>query len=248
MERRHRAQEKAMRTSRLLALLGLLCAACGGTDDVEYPALAVTLTNTTGPTTGAVRVYAHFQNPVFDSIPVLDQPSLAGQTSIQITPTVLVNAMTQAHARGIPWPNQDSLIFNLIGLNQSTAAFAPDFLLLRSGSTYHFEKLRGNSWVLNKNVLSGSLPLIPPAVNIHGQVGTLGAQLKLASIFIPGSPYSATVQADGSFILPTLAKGIYPINALSQDSLFYTSQDSLNTDSTFSAGSWVPADIVWIVP
>ncbi len=223
-------------------------AACGGTDDVEYPALAVSLTNPDGNTAGTVRVYARFQNPVFDTEAILEQSTPSAQNTVQITPAALVSAMTQAQARGIPWPNSDTIAFNLIGLNPGGQAFASDFLLTRSGSDYRFQKTQGHPWVLNNGVLSGSLALSPPATNLRGQVGLVGETLGLDSIFISGSPFAAAVQADGSFLLPSLPPGIYALNALSRDSLVYTSQDSLNTDSSFTATGWNPAAIIWLSP
>src|SRR4051812_19221137 len=105
----------------LLAALALLCTFCapqekvaGGYDDVENPAIRASLLDTLGQPYGAgeLRVYARYQNPGKDSLPVVERTVPAGTAAI-ITDSVLAAAMGEAKLRGTPWPNADTVEFNL---------------------------------------------------------------------------------------------------------------------------------------
>src|SRR4051794_7394265 len=110
-----------MRASSLatLAALALLCTSCapkekvaGGYDDVENPAIQASLLDTLGRPYGAgeLRVYARYQNPGKDSIPLVER-TVPADATILITDSVLAAAMGEAKLRGTPWPNADTVEF-----------------------------------------------------------------------------------------------------------------------------------------
>ena len=246
----------------LCVLMGaLLCTFCakkdelaGGYDDVENPAIQVSLQDAAGKAygDGELRIYARYQNPGKDSLPVL-QRSISGGASVLVRDTALVSAMTLAAARGTPWPNRDTLEFNLCAIAPAGEAFLGDFLLVKGpDGIRHFLRRSGSAIVRPdaKGVLAVNPIMAAPVLNRRGNIGLHGAELRLKSMFIPGSPYGAGIAADGSFSLARMAAGKYDVKAVSLDSLVYTAADSLSADAASTAeyapSNWAEADILWI--
>lgn len=232
----------------------------GGYDDVENPALSLAFQNESGKTfnQGTVKVYARYQNPALNDKPIF--ASIINATGItKLHDSDLVKAMTSAATQGITWPNKDTIGFNIlfqsVELSSTTAyeTYEPDFIAIRNPSTnlYQFQQIKPNSKVLYPNLkgqLEINLPATSPALNLKGSVGTNGLDLNLKTVFISGSPYWATINADGSFSLNQLAKGKYNVKALSTDNKVYTASDSMDTQSStpFNPSNWSEADIIWI--
>jgi|GEM_PF-1979600 len=241
---------------------GILIAACakedrltGGYDDVENPALTLSLQDPQGSafSQGEIKVYARYQNPTLDTLPLLVRaPSASGQTVLH--DSELVAAMRVARDRGISWPNPDSVEFNVVSKSGPGEAFAGDFILARDavGSIFRFRQRKDATTILHadaKGNLPVSLPMGPPVLGLKGSVGTRGLELGLNSIFIAGSPYWTLVAADGSFTMARMAKGRYQVKAMSTDGKIYAAADTLLADSAaapFSPSDWSEADLIWI--
>lgn len=244
------------------AALGLLGAAClallhagcfedkssGGTDEVENPALTATLRTAGGQAkAGAVRVFARYQNPAKDSLPVLDLA--AGEKGAVIRADSLLAAMEAASLTGVPWKDRDSVVFNLVGASGAEETFRADYLLLRGADGklgYRRIHPPEGGGPYSNGSLSASLPLAPAVAAYRGSVGADGISLGLSVIFVPGSPYKASVAADGSFTFARIAAGRYDVRALDRDGKVYQPPDSLATDTTFAPADWSEADIIWI--
>ncbi len=227
----------------------------GGYDDVENPAIQVSLQDTLGKPFGAgeMRIYARYQNPGKDSTPVLEQ-TIAPGTAATVRDSALISAMGRAQSRGTRWPSQDTVEFNLNATASGGEAFLGDFLLVKGPDGLHRFMRRSGGSVLHadsKGVLAAIPVMAPPILNLRGNVGARGLQLALQSLFIPGSPYQAKITGDGSFTLARLARGKYDVKAVSLDGKVYTAADSLLADSASAAveyapADWSEADILWI--
>ncbi|MDB5106779.1 MAG: hypothetical protein JWP91_4468 [Fibrobacteres bacterium] len=239
------------------ALLALFCAFCskgknlaGGYDDVENPAIKVSLLDTLGRPfgDGGIRVFARYQNPVKDSLPLLERAIPAG-TSVGIRDSVLFAAMLAAQARGTPWPGKDTVEFNLVASAPAAEAYLGDFLMVKGAKgAFRFLRRQGGS-VLQPDA-KGSLEAAPipilPVLNLRGSIGPKGLELGLKYVFIPGSPYSAKVGSDGSFSMARLAAGRYEVKALAADSKIYSAAESLSTAQEFPPTDWSEADLIWV--
>lgn len=245
----------------LPALMGMLIVACaddkvaGGYDDVENPALTLSLLDPQGGAfgRGEIKVYARYQNPTLDTLPLLVRaPSASGQAVLHDSD--LVAAMRVARDRGVSWPTPDTVEFNIVSKADAAEAFAGDFTLERAGigSIYRFRERKDGSIVLHadpKGNLPVSLLMGPPVLGLKGNVGARGLELSLKSVFVAGSPYWALVAADGSFTLTRMAKGRYQVKAMSTDDKVYSAADTLVADPAappFAPADWSEADLIWI--
>ncbi|MDQ2999844.1 MAG: hypothetical protein M3Y08_01085 [Fibrobacterota bacterium] len=235
------------------ALHCLFCAkdktVAGGYDDVENPALQLSLRDEAGkPAIGQVQVYARYQNPIEDKVPVLTR-DLSGQTQAGIRDTTLLAAMERANLRGTPWPNRDTVEFNLIAVDTGRESYLGGFLLVKDpNGTFGFRRrlADGIAYPDGKGSLKAAPVLAAPVLNLRGRIGAKGLGLGLKSIFIPGSPYRAAVETDGSFNLPRLAGGRYEVKASSQDGKIWSAADSLDTGAEYTASEWSEADLIWV--
>jgi hypothetical protein len=256
-----------MKARAIWALGAFFCIHCadrdqvaGGYDDVENPAIQVSLLDTLGHPYGAgeMRVYARYQNPTKDSLPLLEQSITAGASAL-IRDSALLAAMAKAQGRGTPWPSQDTVEFNLTvsapavkaaGIETPGGeAFLGDFLLVKGTDGVHRFLRRSAGGLLHadsKGVLAAAPVLTRPVLGQHGGIGERGKQLSLQSVFIPGSPYSAKIAEDGSFGFARMARGKYDVKAVSLDAKIYTAQDSLATGTEYLPSDWSEADILWI--
>lgn len=235
---------------------GLLCLSCakdktvaGGFDDVENPALKVTLLDAAGnPTAGEIRIYARYQNPIEDSIATLTRDPSA-QTQVSIRDTAIIAAMESAKARGTPWSNRDTVEFNLVAIDTDRETYAGGFLLVKSpNGAYGFRRRLGDGIAYPD--AKGSLKAAPimaiPVLAMRGRIGAKGMGLGLKSVFIPGSPYRASVEADGSFLLHRLASGRYEVKAVSDNDKIWSAADSLDTGAEYTVSDWSEAELIWI--
>jgi hypothetical protein len=243
----------------------LLCAFCGkektlagGYDDVENPALTVSLKDTLGNAygSGEVRLYARYQNPGEDSIPLIVRDVSLGK-ALSIRDTSLIRAMTLSQARGTPWPGKDTLDFNLVASDFAMGAapasggeaFLGGFRLIKGADgVFRFRRLTGGSYAYPdaKGRFEASPVMAAPVLDLRGRIGARGMQLGLKSVFIAGSPYRAPVESDGSFNLARVAAGRFEMNAVSADAKVYTAADSLITGSAFEPSDWSEADLIWV--
>ncbi len=232
----------------------------GGFDDVQNPALTLALQKTDGTASSdaELRVFARFQNPTIDTIPLLERMVQSGHTAV-LTDSDLVQSMRAAVARGLVWPNGDTVEFNVQARNLASSdsalrgeAFVADFRLARSvGTVYQFSRSAGDLGTpsnLHLGNLAFTMTTKIPVPNFRGSVGTRGKELSLTSVFIPGSPYWCSVDTAGNFVFPRLAQGRFAVKSMSRDGKAYGAADSLNTSAAYTATDWSEANILWIKP
>jgi hypothetical protein len=237
----------------LAALLCLFCAddkLAGGFDDVENPALTVSLRDTLGHAYGAgeISLYARYQNPGKDSVPLIARAVPAG-ASVTLTDSVVLQAMAEAKLRGTPWPDHDIVGFNLVAKAAGGEAFLDRFILIkRLDGRFAFRRLLqdGTQEPDPKGILRVSPAMAAPATGFRGQVGARGLQLGLKAVFIGGSPYRAGIESDGSFALARLASGRYEVLAESGDGKVYAATDSLDTGAAYAPTDWSEAELIWV--
>ncbi|MEO6095259.1 MAG: hypothetical protein ABIW76_06175 [Fibrobacteria bacterium] len=244
--------------SRPICLLtALLCAFCGkpetvagGYDDVENPALTVSLRDTLGRPYAAaeIHLYARYQNPGKDSVPMYVRNAPAAKT-IAIRDSLILAAMAGSKLLGTPWPSQDTVEFNLVASDPAGETFLGDFQLLKgSNGAFRFQRRLPGSVVYPNSM--GTLAVTPtmagPVLNQRGRIGVRGLELKLKNVFIAGSPYRASIGGDGSFAFARLAPGRYDVKAVSEDAKIYTAADSLITGIEYLPADWSEADLIWV--
>lgn len=247
-----------MRTRRLPAALalGALLTACGegrlsgGYDDVENPAILVALSDASGkvPSAGALRLYARYQNPLLDSLPLLE---VAGNgDSLVVEDSAVRAAFARAQSLGIPSPGKDTLEFNLIAAAEGGESFLGGYALIKRTEGWGFIRRVGNEvdYPDAKGVLARTHRLAPPVMGQTGSVGAKGVELGLKSVFIPGSPYGALLAGDGTFGMARIARGRFELKSVSSDEKVYTAADSLEAGAGYTASDWAEADIIWVNP
>ncbi|MDB5050622.1 MAG: hypothetical protein JWO30_3693 [Fibrobacteres bacterium] len=246
-----------MNARALSVLAALLCTFCtrkdqvaGGYDDVENPAIQVSLLDDQQKPYGAgeLRIYARYQIPSKDSLPIIDQHVSAG-TAVTIRDSALVSAMVRAQTLGTPWPNQDTVEFNVNTVAPDGEAFLGNFLMARKpGGAFSMMRRTGGTLVHadTKGVLAVSPIMAGPVLHQRGNIGAHGLELGLQSVFVPGSPYWAQVQSDGSFVLARMAVGSYEVKAVSADAKVYSAADSLTAGTEYLPSDWSEADLIWV--
>lgn len=233
----------------------LLSACLGGSDDVQNPAvspnpaLTVSLTDGSGnPAGGTLGLYARYQNPYKDSVPLLALP--IGGDTVRLEDTLVAAAFARAKARGTPTSSPDSLEFNLIAASPAGEAFLGGYALIRRESGWDFlRRAEGQVWYPDgkRNLRTGTR-VLAPVLGQRGRIGARGLELGLKDVFVPGSPYKAALAADGSFTLAHVAAGRYEVKAISADEKIYTAADSLQAGTDFQAADWSEADVIWVAP
>lgn len=234
----------------------LLLAACGdgrvagGYDDVENPAIRVSLADAEGKPYGAavLSLYARYQNPFNDSLPLVSLAS-SGE-SITLPDSTVRSAFARARARGTRSPSPDTLEFNLIAEAPGGEAYEGGFALIRRISGWSFIRRSGAivSYADANGVLVTSARLLAPVLGQRGQIGLKGLELGLKRIFVPGTPYVASLEADSAFTFTHIAAGSYELKAIAADDKVYTAADSLTTGTSYSASDWSEAEVIWIAP
>ena len=248
--------KRARRFAALAAAAGFLFCACGpgrftgGFDDAENPAIRVALADADGRPYGAatLNVYARYQNPYRDSLPILSFPASAD--SAVLTDTALQSAFLRAQAAGTPSPSRDTLEFNLIATAPGGEAFLGGFALIRRSAGWGFiRKADGAVRYPDANgVLAAEARLLAPILGQRGQIGPRGLELGLKRLFVPGSPYASELAADGSFSLARIAAGRYELKAMAEDEKVFTAADSLEAGAAYPGSEWSEAEVIWVVP
>jgi hypothetical protein len=245
----------------LPACAGLACAlllsACdlGGSDDVQNPSVVpepsvtVSLADGAGnPAGGTLNLYGRYQNPFKDSVPVLSMP-VPGDTA-KLEDTLVAAAFARAGTRGTPTASADTLEFNLLAASASGEAFLGGYALIRRQAGWDFfRRAEGRVWYPDgKRNLRTEARMPAPVLAQRGRIGARGLELGLRSVFVPGSPYKAALEADGSFTLARMAAGRYELKAISADEKIYTAADSLQAGTEYQGTDWSEADVIWVAP
>lgn len=239
----------------LAACFAVLWAACmndklaGGFDDAENPSIRVAFSDSAGKPAGAalINVYARYQNPFKDSLPIL---SLAGAETVSVRDTAVRSAFARALSRGTKSPSGDTLEFNLVATAPGGEAFLGGYALVRRATGWGFIRRDGGSiaYADARGVLASAARLPAPVLGQRGTIGPRGLELGLRRVFVPGSPYAADLAADGSFAFGRMAAGRYELKAVAADEKVYTAADTLATGAGYSASDWSEADVIWISP
>lgn len=238
-----------------LMLFAALLGACGddkvagGYDDVENPAIQASMTDSAGNPYGAatLRLYARYQNPFKDPLPLLTV-AVAAAMPATVRDTSVVSAFAAAKARGTPSPGKDTLEFNLAASAADGEAFLGGFLLVRRAAGWQFVRATGKGiqYPDPKGVLAARPMLGKPLSLAKGNVGGRGLDLGLKRIFIPGSPWKSPVAADGSFSLDRLAPGKYGLKGVAVDDKIWSAGDSLTAGSDYPGSEWSEAEVIWV--
>ena len=220
----------------------------GGYDDVENPAIQVSLVDTAGKPFGAaeVRVYARWQNPFKDSIPTLMRA--VGDTGIKLRDTSIAAALEAAKARGTPSPGKDTLEFNLMATAAGGEAYLGGYSLIKGAYGWRFQRrAEGSTTYQGANGLLPAVPVMTaPILAQAGNIGARGLELGLKRVFVAGSPYRSEIAVDGSFRLDRIAKGKYGLMAIAADDKVYSALDSLTTGAAYAGSEWSEAEIIWV--
>jgi hypothetical protein len=250
-----RRSSRARAAVRAIIGCALLLSACdqGGVDDVQNPSVAptvsVSLTDDAGnPARGSLRLYARYQNPFKDSVPLLALAVSAGSAAMK--DSAVLAAFAQARTRGTPSPSPDTLEFNLLAEAPAGEAFLAGYALIRRPAGWDFvRRADGNvEYPDAKRVLRTDARMPAPILGQRGRIGARGMELGLKRVFVPGSPYAASLEADGSFTLARMAAGRYELNAISADEKIYTAADSLEAGAGYDASDWAEAEVIWVAP
>lgn len=243
-----------MRARGLLFALAALAAACtdgkvaGGYDDVENPAIRASFTDTAGNPYGpaTLRVYARWQNPWKDSLPLLALPVSGG--ALTLRDTAVLRAFAEAQARGTPSPGKDTLEFNLAASSADGEAFLGGFLLIKraAGPQFVRQTAKGVLYPDAKGVLPANPMLGKPYSLPKGNVGGRGLDLGLKRVFIPGSAWKSAVAPDGSFSLDRLAAGTYALKGVAVDDKIWSAQDSVIAGGEYPGSEWSEAEVIWV--
>ena len=239
----------------ILSLVALLSIACdgrlaGGHDDVDNPAIRVSLADPAGNPYGSavVSLYARYQNYFKDSLPLLSIATVGDP--VKVPDTVLQSAYARAQTRGTPWPAPDTLEFNLIATAPGGEAFLGGYALVRHLTGWGFIRRADGYTVYGdaNGLLAGSARLSAPILGQRGQVGPKGMELGLKRVFVPGSPYAAILAPDGSFTFSHIAAGRFELKAVAADDKVYTAADSLVAGQDYNASDWSEAEVIWVSP
>jgi hypothetical protein len=238
-----------------LACAGLFPGCLGGSDDVENPSalpdpsVSVSLLDAAGnPAAGTLSLYARYQNPFKDSVPLLSLPVSGGPAKVE--DTLVAAAFARARARGTPSPSADTLEFNLLASSPGGEAFLGGYALVHRPAGWDFIR-RADGGVLypdERRILRTEARMPAPILGQRGRIGPRGLELGLKNVFVPGSPYKAALDADGSFTLARIAAGRYGLKAISSDEKVYAAADSLEAGAAYDGSEWSEAEVIWVAP
>lgn len=214
----------------------------GGSDGVENPKMELNFSPTDGSAAaGRVSLYGKSMNPVQDSTPILTK-EFTGGTYVEFTPEEMDSALHRILAdqgKDTTALKDTTLHFNVVAKADDREAFVGGFSYRRSGDVVGFAKTEGSAQSAYGRFKSAFN--LPKAVKgFSGRMGIYGITLGIDYVFIPGSPYHASIGKDSSFTMARMSEGTYGIIGADKDSsLLFESSDSLNTsDTAYSAKAW----------
>lgn len=233
-----------------LACIAVLGGCMGGSDGIENPKVELDFKGPDGTSSGAgeVRIYARHLNPMVDSAPLLTR-TFSGQAAFTLEPEEM-DAILRARLGGVL---PDTVVdFNVIAVSGDREAFVSGFRYKRAGTRVGFAQ---SSWD-EKNPGFGkvkkTVTLLTAVLGFKGTMGSNGMVFGIDYVYIPGSPYFATVtrpdsaSTRGEFRIARMSQGSYGVVGADKDSsTFYRSGDTLNTtDTAYTASTW---DVLTII-
>lgn len=228
----------------LLSAIAVLSGCLGGSDGVENPKMELELgfrPDDGSAASGRVSLYGKNLNPVEDSTPILAK-DFSGGSSVSFTPEEMDAALRQVMARNgkdTSSLKDTTLHFNVVAAAGDKEAFVGGFSYRRAGKTAGFADL--DAFKSGKfGAFKKTYGLRKAVKGFHGRLGIQGISLGIDYIFIPGSPYHASVKKDSSFTMAQMSEGTYGLIGADKDSaLLFESTDSLSTtDTAYSAKAW----------
>jgi hypothetical protein len=228
--------------------LGLLACpgerlSAGGGSGIENPALILAFRDPDGrplPVTGRLRLFPERSGWKDSGLYVRE---LHGQDTAMIAPRDL-----QALPPGILSPDSlspdSSLALNLIVSGNGVEGMLGGFRLRSDGSRGYALERSDSGGETGSRAEVANVVLGPPERSYTGSIPAEYVEKGFRVVFVPGSPYFALVNLDGSLLFPILPQGTFPVRAAAfsplSDTLitFYCTPDSLSTDSPFAPGRW----------
>jgi hypothetical protein len=185
---------------------------------------------------------------VEDDLP-LAAKDFSGGTQVTFTPEEMDAALKQAmlrHGKDSSKLGDTTVHFNLVAVSGDLETFVPGFSYRRSGKTVGFFKLEGKS-ARDIGKDHGSYKLPKAVKGFSGRMGLFGISKSIDYIFVPGSPYQASIKQDSTFTMPQMSPGSYNVIGTDMESKkLYKSDDTLNTsDASYSAKAW---DTIFFIP
>lgn len=231
----------------------LLTACLGGSDGVENPKMELRFApGNSQASAGQVRLYSKYRNPARDSLPLLAK-SFSGSGAVSFTSEEMDKAIArELRLRGVvPKDGRADtvLAFNVVASTPDREALVAGFRYLRQGSRAGFARVVAPDTSVAQGAFKGlseTYPLPLAVLDFKGRLGKAGAELGIDYVFIPGSPYLSTVDANRDLAFQRLPQGIFGLVGADQDSsLYFSAADSLNTaDTAFVAKSWDPITFI----
>ncbi|MDB5104991.1 MAG: hypothetical protein JWP91_2680 [Fibrobacteres bacterium] len=237
----------------LFGFMAILSGCLGGSDGVENPKMDMKMElgfapEDGQPLSGRVSLYGKALNPVEDSVPLLSKDFASG-TPVSFTPEEMDAALKLSlsrHGKDTSSLRDTTVHFNVVAASGDREAFIGGFRYRRLGGTAGFAKAEGSDpGAFGKLVKTYGLKKAVKAFS--GRLGFQGISLGIDYIFIPGSPYHASIKKDSSFTVARMSEGMYNIVGADSDSaLLYESTDTLSTaDSAYSAKAW---STIFVIP
>lgn len=251
--RRHRPSVAFAALAFMAALATALAGCFGGSDGIENPKVELDLRGPDGGAAGSgtLRVYAGDYNPRLDSMPLLSK-DFAGGAKVEVTAEEM-DARLKAATGNVAAPADTQIRFNVVAVSGEREAFVAGFQYRRKAGTAAFALEARDGAADYENQVKARVELQDAVKGYEGAVGGAGVSYKIDYVYIPGSPYSATVGGDlvdgrkGGFKFARISQGTYSdlIGADGDSSHFYKSSDTLDTrDLEFTAGAWAPITII----
>jgi len=224
----------------------ILSGCLGGSDGVENPKFEVEMRSQDGaaPLAGRIAVYVKDQNPMRDSVPLLEM-TVPANGKAAFTPQQ-VDAAIAAKLKALclcasPAIGPDTLLeFNLVAVSGSREALAGKYGYRRAANRAGFADLSAvEADKAGFGSITQSLRLGNAVTDYPGKVGGRGLTLGIDYLFVRGSPYKTEITGN-AFAFPRLSTGIFEVVGVDRDSsAYFRSLDSLDTGAPeFSARDW----------
>jgi len=246
-----RARTYVLAAAGLAVALGLLAClgerlSAGGGSGIENPALILAFRDRDGrslPVTGRLRLFPERSGWKDSGLYVR---TLHGQDTAIITPRDLQDLPPGILPSDSLSPDS-SLALNLIVSGNGVEGMLGGFRLRSDGSRgYAVERSDSGGETGSRAEVTevANVVLGPPERSYGGSIPAEYVEKGFRIVFVPGSPYFALVNLDGSLLFPILPQGTFPVRAAAfsplSDTLitFYCTPDSLSTDSPFAPARW----------
>lgn len=225
-----------------IACMAFLAGCMGGSDGIENPKVELEFRGPDGTSQGSgeVRIYARYLNPVEDSVPLLTR-SFSGRAAITILPED-IDAVLRAKIGGTGALPDTLLYFNVVAVSGDREAFLAGFRYRRTSARSGFALAPWTDTAKARDYgeVKRSVNLQAAVLGFKGAIGLAGHSFGIDYVYIPGSPYHASIGSERDFRIARMSSGSYELFGADKDSAtFYKSSDTLNTtDTAYTAKTW----------